>query len=506
MFAFALWDRTRSRLVIGRDRVGKKPLHYAHAADGSLSFASELTALMKDDSIPRDIDPSSLDAYLAFGYIGAPDSIWRAVRKLPPGHVLTWEDGRCSVERYWRLDYATKTDASPAEIEAGIRDRIAKAVRRRMIADVTLGAFLSGGIDSSIVVREMAAASTEPVRTFSIGFEHEDYNELPNARLVAEQFGTEHTELIVRPDAVELLPSLVSHYGEPYADSSAIPSFYLAEMTAANVTVALNGDGGDESFAGYLRHPANALTRWIDLLPVRPRAAVARMAAQALDSRERRSARVYARRYLTTLGLDAADRYAAHVGIFDAAERRSVLSADVLGAVDPARTAGVIRGPLASATGRSRLDALLQVDVETYLPGDLLPKVDIATMAHSLEARSPFLDHELMEYAASIPARYKARGMQKKWILRRAYRDLLPGQILDGPKRGFGVPIGDWFRGDLRGLVEDTLMTPDVGGGLLDPAGVHRIVEHHLDGRGDRSFHVWALLFLETWRVGVAGI
>jgi len=506
MFAFALWDERRARLLIARDRVGKKPLHYAHAADGSLSFASELGALMEDASIPREVDPSSLDAYLGFGYIGAPDSIWAAVRKLPPGHVLTWEGGRCALERYWRLDYSAKTDASRGEIEAAIRDRVGTAVGRRMIADVPLGAFLSGGIDSSIVVREMAARSSGPVRTFSIGFEHAGYDELPAARLVAERFGTEHTELVVRPDAVELLPRLVRHYGEPYADSSAIPSFYLAAMTARDVTVALNGDGGDESFAGYLRHPANALTGWIDRLPRAPRAALARLAARALEGRERRSARVYARRYLTTLGLDAADRYAAHVGIFDADERRAVLDPDVRAAVDPARAAAVIRAPFASATGAGRLDALLQTDVETYLPGDLLPKVDIATMAYGLEARSPFLDHELMEYAATIPSRCKARGLEKKWILRRAYRGLVPDRVLDGRKRGFGVPIGDWFRDELRDLVGDTLLRPDVGGGLLDPAGVHAIVEHHLAGRGDRSPHVWALLFLETWRRDVARI
>ena len=455
---------------------------------------------MVDPSIPRDLDPSSLDEFLAYGYINAPHTIWRGVKKLPPGYRLTWEDGKVEIERWWELDYSEKLSVELPELEGEIRSRISAAVKRRMIADVPLGAFLSGGIDSSIVVSEMAFHSSDPVRTFSIGFDHDDYNELPLARLVSNRFGTEHTEFVVKPDAVDLMPKLVRHYGEPYADSSAIPSFYLAELTRKHVTVALNGDGGDESFGGYLRYPANAYTSWLDRTPRSLRAGVAALAGRMIASRDRRSARVYARRYLTTLAADAPDRYASHMGIFDADERARLLEADLAAEVDPERAPAMIRNAWSSANGASALDVLLKTDVETYLPGDLLVKMDIATMAHSLEARSPLLDHTVMELAASIPARYKVRGRQKKWILRRAYRDRIPNEILDGPKRGFGVPIGHWFRDELRDWTREVLFDPDVGGGMLEPAEVRRIVTEHQEGRGDRSFQIWSLLCLEFWR------
>jgi asparagine synthase (glutamine-hydrolysing) len=500
MFAFALWDEKRRRLLIARDRVGKKPLHCHHARDGSLQFASELQALMADGDVPRDLDPSSLDQFLAYGYINAPHTIWRGVQKLPPGHMLLWEDGEVEVRRWWKLDYGEKLTAELPELEGELRARVSAAVRRRMIADVPLGAFLSGGIDSSIVVSEMAFHCSEPVKTFSIGFGQDAYNELPQARTVAERFGTEHTEFTVQPDAVGLLPKLAHHYGEPYADSSAIPSFHLAELTRQHVTVALNGDGGDESFGGYLRYAANAATGWLDAIPSAPRQLLAGIAGRALSAGERRSSAAYARRYLTALGEDPPGRYAAHVGIFRAAERARLLSPDVRREVDPTRAAGMIRAPWEAANGSSLLDAILRTDVETYLPGDLLTKVDIATMAYSLEARSPLLDHEVMEFAAALPARYKVRGRQKKWLLRRAYRWQIPGEILDAPKRGFGVPLTDWFRGELRDWTREVLFAPDAGGGLIDPLEVRRIVSAHQEGRDDRSDQIWSLLCFEFWR------
>jgi asparagine synthase (glutamine-hydrolysing) len=503
MFAFALWDSSSRRLVLARDRVGKKPLHFFER-EGGLTFASELEALRADPEMPSAIDASSLDEFLAFGYIPAPNTIWRAVRKLQPGHLLVWEDGRSRIERWWRLDYSRKLDGSPAELEAGLRARVAEAVRRRMIADVPLGAFLSGGIDSSIVVSEMASQSTQPVKTFSIGFSHERFNELPRARLVAERYGTDHTEFTVEADAVSLLPRIARHYGEPYGDSSAIPTFHLAELTRREVTVALNGDGGDESFAGYPRHLANALSGGLDHIPWRPRAAVAAAAAR-LRPGSRLGRAGYARRFLTTLGEDAPDRYASHVGIFSASERAAVLEPEVAAEVDAGRAAGVIRGPWESATGEDRLDRILQVDVETYLPGDLLTKVDIATMAHSLEARSPLLDHEVMEFAAALPDRLKRHRLQKKWFLRRAFRGILPAETLDAPKRGFGVPIGSWFRNELRGWVRETLCGRDApAGGLVRRAEVDRIVRAHQDGASDQSAQIWALLCLQAWHTEFA--
>src|SRR5262245_32407433 len=454
MFAFAVWDERRRRLLLARDRVGKKPLFYAEG-DGWLSFASELPALMADPEVPAELDPSSIDCYLAYGYIPAPWSVWRDVRKLPPAHTLVWEGGRASADPYWRLDYSRKrTEGRPA-LEEELRERIGAAVRRRMISDVPLGAFLSGGVDSSIVVSEMAAASTRPVKTYSIGFEDEDYNELPQARLVAERFATDHHEFVVKPDAIGLVPQMVRHYGEPYADSSAIPTFHLAELTRRHVTVALNGDGGDESFAGYLRHVANSLTGRLDTVPEPLRRGMAGLGRAIPEQAGSRTLLSRARRMLVSLDGDAVERYRRHISVFNDAERAELLDPEFRASLDPSRAPEVIAAPLRSASGRSLLDRLLEVDVATYLPGDLLVKVDIGSMAYSLEARSPLLDREVMEFAASLPPSEKARLGRKKLILRNAYRDRLPDSILDGPKRGFGVPLGTWFRGDLAGYARE---------------------------------------------------
>jgi asparagine synthase (glutamine-hydrolysing) len=500
MFAFAVWDEGRRRLLLARDRVGKKPLFYAEGEDW-LSFASELPALMVDRDIRAEIDPSSIDTYLAYGYIPAPFSIWRDVCKLPPGHTLVWENGEATTRRYWHLDYSQKRRANRHELEEELRDRLGAAVRRRMISDVPLGAFLSGGIDSSIVVSEMAAASTQPVKTYSIGFEDERYNELPQARLIADRFSTDHHEFVVQPDAIELVPKLVRHYGEPYADSSAIPTFYLAELTRRHVTVALNGDGGDESFAGYLRHVANSLTARLDSVPRPLRRGVA-AAGRALPKRaESRSVLSRAQRLLVSVEADSIERYRRHVSIFNDAERAELLDPGFRASVDEARAPAVLNAPWEAASGSSVLDRLLEVDVDTYLPGDLLVKVDIATMAHSLEARSPFLDPEVMEFAASLPPREKASLGRKKLLLRRAYRGRIPDSILDGPKRGFGVPLGAWFRGDLQDYARELLLDPmTLDRGYLNEAAVRSILDAHAAGRGDRSAQLWALVMLESWQ------
>ncbi|HEY8082595.1 MAG TPA: asparagine synthase (glutamine-hydrolyzing) [Solirubrobacterales bacterium] len=498
MFAFALWDERRRRLLIARDRVGKKPLFYSERS-GSLSFASELGALMADESIPREVDPTAIDCYLAYGYIQAPRSIWRAVKKLPPAHTLVWEDGSARIERYWHLDYSQKTDAPLPELEEELRQHIGAAVRRRMIADVPLGALLSGGVDSAVVVSEMAAAATQQVKTFSIGFAQEEYNELPLARLTAERFGTDHEEFTVEPDAIEIVPKLVRHYGEPFADSSAIPSFYLAEITRRQVTVALNGDGGDESFAGYLRYVANNLSGGLDLVPRPLRRGAAGAAERLLRLGDARGLRSYGRRFLTSVGEDAPGRYADHVCIFNRSEREALLGEAALAAVGT-ETADVIARPWREASGRSRLDVLLETDVDTYLPGDLLVKMDIASMAYSLEARSPLLDPELMQFAAALPAKYKARLASKKWILRRAYRGRIPNEVLDGKKRGFGVPLGAWFRNELRDFTRDVLLDPStLDRGLFGEAQVRDLLALHEGGGADRSMQIWALLMLALW-------
>lgn len=499
MFAFAIWDAPRRRLLLARDRVGKKPLFYS-AGDGWLSFASELRALMVDTEIRREIDPSSIDCYLAYGYIPSPWSIWGDVRKLRPAHTLVWEGGRVETERYWRLDYSQKRQEDHRELEEELRRRVGAAVQRRMIADVPLGALLSGGVDSSIVVSEMAAASPRPVKTFSIGFEEEKYNELPRARLIAERFSTDHHEFVVKPDAIDLVPKLARHYGEPYADSSAIPSFYLAEVTRRHVTVALNGDGGDESFAGYLRHVANSLSAHLDSIPRPLRRAVAR-AGHALPKRPGSKTRLnQVQRFLVAVEADAVERYRRHVSVFNANERADLLNPDFRASVDASRAPTVISTPWQAASGTKALDRLLEVDVNTYLPEDLLVKMDIAAMAHSLEARSPLLDPDVMEFAASLPPWKKARLASKKLLLRRAYRGRVPDSILNGAKMGFAVPLDIWFRGDLRGYAHEVLLDPStLARGYLQENSIRSILNAHAAGRGDRSSQLWTLLMLEAW-------
>jgi asparagine synthase (glutamine-hydrolysing) len=505
MFSFAVWDERRRRLLLARDRVGKKPLFYAEG-NGWLGFASELPALMVDPEVRAEIDPSSIDCYLAYGYIPAPWSIWRDVRKLRPAHTLVWENGETTIERYWQLDYSRKRTEGRRELEEELRERLGAAVRRRMISDVPLGAFLSGGVDSSIVVSEMAAASPRPVKTYSIGFEEEEYNELPRARMIAERFSTDHHEFVVQPDAIELVPKLVRHYGEPYGDSSAIPSFYLAELTRRHVTVALNGDGGDESFAGYLRYVANSLTGHLDQVPRPARSAVAAL-GRALPRRPgAKTLLSRARRLLVSVDADSIERYSRHVSVFNAAERAELLDPDFRASLDTSRAPGVIAGPWRAASGTSMLDRLMEVDVNTYLPEDLLVKVDIASMAYSLEARSPFLDPLVMEFAASLRPRDKASLGRKKLLLRSAYRGRVPDSILDGAKRGFGVPLGAWFRGDLQGYARELLLDrTTLDRGYLNESAVRSILDAHAAGEGDRSLQLWALVMLESWHRDLGG-
>jgi asparagine synthase (glutamine-hydrolysing) len=498
MFAFAIWDSRRERLVIGRDRVGKKPLFYWFG-NGSLTFASELAALVEDADVPREIDATAIDAFLAYGYVPGPLTIWKGVRKLPPACTLTLERGGSpAIERYWRLDYSQKIDGSPAELEEELRRRVSTAVRRRLVSDVPLGAFLSGGVDSSIVVSEMAAAMTEPVKTFSIGSEVETYNELPRARTIAQLFGTDHHEMIVRPDAIELIPRLVRHYGEPYADTSAIAAFYLARFASRHVTVALNGDGGDENFAGYLRHVANHLTGFADRAPLPLRRLLVR--AGGMLPRGPRTITGRANQLLTSLDQNALERYRWHVSVFTPPERLRLFQPGFLAEIDGAVTADVIGRPWREASGSSRLDVMLEVDVVTYLPDDLLAKIDIATMAYSLEGRSPLLDPDVMEFAASLPPSSKLRHLRKKWIFRQAYRDVIPRSILSGAKIGFAIPLAEWLRGDLRAYARDVLLDRrSLDRGYFEEAEVRRILERHESGSADNSLRIWALLMLEHW-------
>jgi asparagine synthase (glutamine-hydrolysing) len=500
MFAFAVWDTKRRRLLLARDRVGKKPLKYASLADGSIVFASELKALLASGAVPRDVDPQALHLFLGYGYVPGPHTGFSAVRKLPPGHTLTWEAGRVRLRRYWQLDFSKKRRLADEEWKEAVRETVRRAVRKRLVSDVPLGAFLSGGIDSTIVVALMAQELGRPVETFSIGFEYEKYDELPYARQVAERYGTSHHEFVVRADAAEMLPRLAEIYEEPYADSSALPSWFLARETRRFVKVALNGDGGDEGFAGYTRY--KRLESWAPRLRW-----VGQNALHALARRSAGGARNVPSSWVRGLDKvghvthrDPAVRYAWMVRLFSDREKAALYR----GALRPllARPGGIdtvelMRHPQA---GEDSLDRMLYADTMLYLPDDLLVKMDLATMAHSLEARSPLLDAEVLELAASAPAGLKFRDGRSKWLLKEAFREEIPEPLLDRRKQGFGIPLDEWFRGPLRELTADLLLVPSARlHEYLRPEALRTIAEQHTSGEVDHGQRLWALVMLELW-------
>ena len=499
MFAFAIWDKRRHRLLLARDRIGKKPLFYT-IRQGGVCFSSELRSLMEDHDIPRVVDPRAVDCFLASGYVPSPLSIFKDVRKLPPAHTLVLEDGKVSIDRYWRLDFSRKLEvADPRELHEPIREHLSAATRRRMIADVPLGAFLSGGIDSSAVVGAMAQESSAPVKTFSIGFESEAFDELQYARQIAELFGTEHTEFVVRPDAIEIVPKIVRHYGEPFADPSAIPCFYLSELTRSQVTVALNGDGGDEAFGGYTRYVANRLGARLDRIPAPLRRAIAAQAGR-LDGGDIASFSNKARRLMEGLPLGPLGRYEQYMARLDTAGRSRLYTDEFAAVVASSPDPEIIARAWRDASGDDVIDVMLEVESNTFLPGDLIPKIDIATMAYALEARSPLLDHQVLEFAASIPAELKVHGREKKWIFREALRGWIPDDILDRPKQGFTVPIGEWFRNDLRGMVRDVLLDPNtLDRGYFRPDTVRSMLDRQAAGADVENMPLWSLFMFELW-------
>jgi len=500
MFGVAIWDRTRRQLVLARDRVGKKPLFYAER-DGVLSFASELRALLQDEGIDRALDDQALDAYLAYRYVPSPMCAFRGVRKLPPASVLVFREGRVSLKRYWMLDFGRKTSfPRREEMVEMLQEQLSGAVRRRMVSDVPIGAFLSGGIDSATVVAYMAEASSRRVKTFSIGFHSDELDELPLARLVAKRFGTDHHEFIVEPKAIDVIPKIIDHHGEPFADATSVPTFYLAQMAREHVTVALNGDGGDELFAGYTRYVVNALASRLDRVPVDARRAGGRLALRLPSSGKVNSALSRIRRVGETLALSPSDRYTLYMTDLQGVHRERLYTDDFRSRIGVSRVPDVIGDVWRTSSASNVVDHMLEADTATYLPDDLLAKVDIATMAWSLEGRSPLLDHELMEFAASLPHEMKLRRSQKKVALREAMRGRVPDEILDAPKRGFQPPLADWLRGDLRELARDALLDPVARErGYFRPTEVGRLVNDHVAGTADNSQGIWTLLMFELW-------
>ncbi|HYJ77973.1 MAG TPA: asparagine synthase (glutamine-hydrolyzing) [Longimicrobiaceae bacterium] len=499
MFAFALWDAGRRELFLARDRVGKKPLHYALTPHGLL-FASEIDPLARHPAVSGERDPEALELYLQLQYIPAPWSIYRGIRKLPPASTAVLGPGGLQVEPYWDVDYRPKQPLREAEALEGLEEKLREAVRLRMIADVPVGALLSGGVDSSLVVAMMAGQSAAPVRTFSVGFAEQAYDELPHARAVAERYRTDHHAEVVRGEVEPLLAELVRHYGEPFADSSAVPSFQVSRMARRHVKVVMNGDGGDELLGGYPRYalrPA-AIRVGAALGSVRSAAGLARMAAQlgghpSLPARARR-------RWLLRAAHPELQSMVMYEGFWGDARRGALLPGGGTGAVEAWRREWLGR---ARHAGANPVDRMLWIDNHTYLPGDLLVKMDVATMHCGLEARSPLLDHEVIEFCAALPVHLKVGGGTGKYLLKKLAERYLPHELLYRPKQGFAVPLAEWLRGPLRPLLRETL----AGGAWMEPldAGVvRRTLDEFERGAGSHASRLWALLMYGLWSRGRA--
>ncbi len=527
MFAFAIWDNRRKRLLFARDRVGKKPLFYRQDR-GQLTFASELKSLLLVPNAPRRINSRAVDSFLAYQYVPHPDCILEGYHKLPPGHLALFEDGQLKVHRYWRppyepgvaasglFDSASDTGSDSEELtrrlaacgndatrwQQELRRVLTDAVRLRMRSDVPLGAFLSGGVDSTIITGLMQEISDRPVQTFSIGFPVKEFDERSFARDAAKHLGTEHHELVVEPKALEILPQLIWHYDEPFADSSAIPTMYLAQMTRQHVTVALSGDGGDELFAGYQRYLAVKLASHFDRLPGPIRRILTSRLWQKLPSGAGKNSPLRrGKRFLAALGERPEKRYQRWVGVFEESLRSELYRPEFARELNDFDAGDFLSSAYTECPSRDFVTRTTCTDVLTYLPCDILTKVDIASMAFSLECRSPFLDQQVVELAAHMPIELKLRGRQGKQILLDTFADLLPASIQQRPKMGFGVPLPNWFRGELRPFLHDVLFdSRTLNRGYFEPSAVQRLFDEHVQARTDHAHRLWALLVLELWQ------
>lgn len=503
MFAFAIWDESKKKLFLARDRAGKKPLKYYMGQD-FIVFGSELKTFLSFPDVPREIDLQAIYHYLTLQYVPHPRTGFKDIKKLPPAHFLTVDlsgsKPHVVLKKYWQLDFSHPLSLSEIEWKERLLQVFDESVRLRMISDVPLGAFLSGGLDSSAVVAFMSKHSTQPIKTFSIGFEEEDYNELPYARRVANTFKTDHQEFIVKPDALSILPNLITHYEEPYADSSAIPTWYLAQMTRQHVTVALNGDGGDENFAGYGMFPIHVFADHVyGRLPAFMRQHVVIPSARLFHRIKKDTFSERCLRFATSYETPRDLRYLYYISYFNPEQKKALFRPDFpieslestqdlfLNICDESRAKGI-------------LDRSLFFNFQSYLPDDLLVKVDIATMAFGLEGRSPLLDHHFLELAAQIPSSLKVKGFTTKYIFKKALESVLPHDIIYRKKKGFGVPLEHWFRHELKSYAQEILLAK--GTHLhqwLRRDAIQTLFNEHLETKINHSNRLWALLTLELW-------
>jgi len=493
MFGLAIWDDRTKTLLIARDRMGIKPLYYTEAG-GRLYFGSEVKSLLCAPGVTREIDLAAFDHFLSFLYTPRDGSIFKNVHKLPPGHLLVWRQGRASVRSYWQ-DRAQETFAgSEGEAVAQLRTVLTDAVRSHLVSDVPLGAFLSGGLDSSLVVGLMSQASGARVKTFSIGFDEPSFDELPHARRVAEHFDTDHHEFVVKPDGVAILDALIGHFDEPFADASAIPTWYVSEMARRHVTVVLSGDGGDELFGGYDRYLPHPRVVQFDRFSPRALRRVAAVAAAGLP------AGVRGKNFLRHVSRDHAGRYIDSIRFFSADDKAALLSADVRRRLDGTDAEAALAKHFAPYAHLPWASQMMHFDADTYLPEDVLVKVDRMSMAHSIESRVPLLDNEVVAFASTLPSHYKLKNGRRKHILKQLAATLLPQDLVDRRKQGFGVPLGVWFRGNLRELFADTLLSPrNLSRGYFQAPFVRRLVNDHLSGRADHTLRLWQLVIFERW-------
>jgi asparagine synthase (glutamine-hydrolysing) len=501
MFAFAIWDEIDKSLFIARDRIGKKPLLYSHQPNGDLIFGSEFSALLSHPSISREVNFEAIDSYLSYLCVPAPQTAFRQIRKLEPAHWLRWKNGAIETKRYWLPDFSKKIKVSEEEAIEETARVLRDATNARLISEVPLGAFLSGGVDSSIITALMAEASTQPVKTFSIGFEEQDFSELKYAKMVAKHVGAEYNEFIVKPDALEVLPILVEHYGEPYADSSSIPTYYVSKETRRFVTVALNGDGGDESFAGYERYMAMNAAESYNRFPRFLRKPFIEFPISHLpNSKKYRSRLRSAKRFVESASLPKVERYLRWISAVAPDLKNDLMTENFRQNINGGKPSDLLAEWFDRADSKNIIDDTMFVDQMTYLPNDLLVKVDIASMANSLEARSPFLDHKVIEFAASLPSDIKIKKADTKTLLKKVAARLVPKEAIYRRKMGFGVPIANWLRGDMREFMKENLQSERFARrGLFEVSQVEKLIEEHLNQKQDNATPIWTLLMLELW-------
>ena len=502
MFAFALWDRKQRRLLLARDRLGIKPLYIYRDAE-KLVFGSELKAILAHPDVDRVLNARALESFLAFGMVTGSEAIFQKTEKLPSGHVLSATHSSLyqASRRYWQLRIAADESLDVESWQEAIRAKLSEAVRLHLIADVPVGALLSGGVDSSVVVAQSAGRTEGSLRTFSMGFDEGGFNELPYARQVAEQFQTRHEEEMVRPDAVQLLDQLTHHFDEPFADSSAIPTYLVARLARRSVKVVLSGDGGDEAFGGYRRYAHDlkeaALRRY---LPTWFRRQGLGRLARFWPKADWLPRPLRAKTLLTNLSLDPSAAYANTLTACRQPMRRRLLEASLAASLNGVEPEDHIRAAFGTAEARDPLGGMLSADIATVLPDDFLVKTDRACMAHGLELRPPLLDHELLELAARIPSRYKVRRSQTKWIFKEAYRKQLPAEVLSRAKKGFDMPTDAWLRGPLRPMIEDCVLNPRARVcSLIDRSVAGQLFAEHCAGRGRHGNVLWSLLILARW-------